>query len=236
MLRGILLFVAALLAHLLLKRIYMPRNPTVLQSEYPYHITARTINKDWFQVPLRDVYDIFTQHLAQVTRDYDFEVTAFVLMSNHFHMIGRTPLANISEIMHWYMGKVARDIRKYGNRINETFAGRHYKCILQTENSLRNTYKYCYRNPVRAGIVERVEDYPFSTLRSLIAPNLCKLDFPISDRIFTESDNILEWLNSAPNEKYLKAFRNGLKGTTFRDSQNYQGKRATKLLRPDQLI
>lgn len=193
----------------------MARAKAIQQSEFPYHISARCINKEWFQVPMADAWFIFENELKRVHENHNLQIHSFVLMSNHFHMIASTPDANISKCMHQFMTRTSKALTKEGNRINETYAGRHFKCILAHQNYFLNAYKYVYRNPVAAGLCEKVEDYTYSTLRDRLSHHH---RVPLAeDSILTANRNqTLEWLNFAPHPEILNAFKEGLSGTHFK--------------------
>lgn len=212
----------------------MPRAKAILQSEFPYQITARCINREWFFLPMRHVWHVFCDELTKVTKEEGLLVHNFVLMSNHFHLIARTPNANISPCMQKFMGRSSRRLTRDGNRINETFAGRHYKCVLDSHAYYLNAYKYNYRNPVTAQICTRVEDYPFSTLRGLLNPK--ELLVPVvEDFLFKEDPvRILEWLNTAPDPKKLEALRFGLQRPIFRSKKCRNTN--SLIIRPDEII
>lgn len=137
------------------------------------------------------------------------------MMSNHFHLLASTPQANISSSMLSFMTKTSKKLTKAGNRINQTFAGRHFKCILNEHNYFMNAYKYNYRNPVTAGICERVENYPFSTLPMKLNILSKKIDYVEDTLIAEDRSGILEWLNKRPEDEVLKAARSGFRGTYF---------------------
>lgn len=193
----------------------MPRAKAILQSEFPYNISARCINREWFNLPMSTAWEIFCQELTRTTHEHNLRIHSFVLMSNHYHLIASTPDANISQCMHQFMTRTSRKLTRAGNRINETFAGRHYKCILQHPNYFLNAYKYNYRNPVSAGMCERVEAYPYSTLHGKL--KLSKLLIPICEDTTLSFDQIgtLKWLNTAPNPEKIEAFRFGLRRQFF---------------------
>ena len=193
----------------------MPRAKAILQADFPYHLTARCINREWFYIPMNNVWNIFEVELAHVVQAKQLQIHSFVLMSNHFHLIASTPQANISECMHLFMGRTSRALTKQGNRINETFAGRHYKCILQHPNYYLNAYKYIYRNPVSAGLCKSVEEYPFSTLQTVRGNR--KTLFPmVEDTTYlNDPEGTLKWLNTAPDPERLDAVRFGLKRLYF---------------------
>lgn len=72
----------------------MPRPLVVQQSEFPYNISARCINREWFNVPMPVVWEIFCEELTRKCGKHNLQVHAFVVMSNHFHLIASTPEAN----------------------------------------------------------------------------------------------------------------------------------------------
>lgn len=193
----------------------MARAKAILQSDYPYTITARCINKEWFNLSMDYVWEIFCEQLSSVSSSHDLQIHSFVLMSNHFHLLASTPQANISSCMMSFMTKTSKTLTRAGNRINQTFAGRHYKCILDEHNYFMNAYKYNYRNPVTAGICEKVEDYPYSTLSMKLKLTVQKIPY-IEDSLLSEDKSgILEWLNKTPESEALKAAKNGFKGSYF---------------------
>lgn len=193
----------------------MGRARTILQSEFPYNIGARCINREWFQLPLEKVWEIYCEELTRTVREKGLVVHSFVLMSNHFHLIATTPLANISECMHQFMSRTSRRLTKEGNRINETYAGRHYKCILNSHFSYLNAYKYNYRNPVAAGVCQLVERYPYSTLRGLLNPSEARIPLAEDRDFLANPKEVLRWLNTSPDPKKAEAVAFGLKHPIF---------------------
>lgn len=202
----------------------MARPKAILQSDFPYNITARCINKEWFNLPIELVWEIFCDELSRTIKEKNLVVHSFVLMANHFHLVASTPEANISQCMHQFMSRTSRLLTRNGNRINETFAGRHHKCILNNNFYFLNAYKYNYGNPVKAEICKKVEDYKFSTLRGLIDCSEKKV--PIcGDSFYLENPTgVLNWLNTEPSPLKLEAFRNGLRHQYFKSALTPNGK------------
>jgi len=198
----------------------MPRLKTILQSEYPYNISARCINRDWFQIPMETVWNIFCEELTFVNKKYHFQIHSFVLMNNHYHLIASTPDSNVSQCMQQFMHRTSKRLTKAGNRINQTFAGRHYKCILQHPNYFLNAYKYNYRNPVAAGVCEKVQEYAYSTLHGKL--NLSDQLVPVCEDITLNFDTVgtLAWLNTAPESNKAEGFRYGTKHQYFKSKKD----------------
>jgi putative transposase len=193
----------------------MARAKLILQSEFPYNLSARCINREWFQIPMQDVWNIFCEELAETSEKHKFLIHSFVLMSNHFHLIASTPEANIDQCMHRFMSRTSRQLTKNGNRINQTFAGRHFKCILQHPNYFLNAYKYNYRNPVTAKICQSVEEYPFSTLHAVMGKEPKPFAMAEDTTFFCDPVGTLTWLNEEPDPMRLEAVRFGLRRQYF---------------------
>lgn len=162
------------------------------------------------------VWSIFCQELNRTSCDHQLLVHSFVLMSNHFHLIASTPLANISDCMQQFMTRTSRHLTRSGNRINETYAGRHYKSILIGSQAFECAYKYNYRNPVAAGICKQVQEYRYSSLFNLLNP--VQQSFPISEDLLllSEPRQTMQWLNTPPEPEKLEAVRFALKRKYFK--------------------
>lgn len=198
----------------------MGRKPVILQSEFPYNISARCINREWFNLEMQQVWKVFCEELSRTATEHKLLVHSFVLMSNHYHLIASTPEANISQCMQQFNWRTSKRLTRAGNRINETYAGRHFKCILQHPNYYLNAYKYNYRNPVAAQICEKVEDYPYSSLQFILglAPPL----FPMAEdtTYCNNQKGTTDWLNQAPDQKKLEAVQFGLRHQYFKSKKN----------------
>lgn len=194
----------------------MGRAKAILQNEYPYTISARCINKEWFNVPLPLVWNIFCENLTVVHETYGMQIHSFVMMTNHFHLLASTPNANISKCMHQFMTRSSKSLTRVGNRINETFAGRHFKCVLDEYSYYMNAYKYNYRNPVAAQICEKVEDYPFSTLSMKLGLTEKKIPYLEDSLLDADREGVLRWLNRTPDPVAWEAARTGFKRPIFK--------------------
>lgn len=193
----------------------MARANTILQSDFPYNISGRCINRDWFEVPLEEVWTILCEELYMATILHNLQVHSFVMMANHYHLIVTTPHANISQAMKRFMEMTSKRIGEKSWRINRIWGTRYYKSILGRHSYFLNAYKYNYFNPVKAGIVERCEDYPFSTLRGLLGAD--KLAVPLRPDTILGGDieDALSWLNRRPPADQLAAVQSALRRSQF---------------------
>lgn len=200
---------------------FMGREKFICNTELPYHITARCINRDWFSIDSDLVWEIMTTHLHFMQMAFEIRIHAFVLMSNHFHLIAVSPKGNLSAAMRFFMSESGRDLRRLSNRINLTYGSRFHRSLLSSPIYYLHAYKYLYRNPIEAGLCARVEDYKYSSLQGLLGKD--RIWVPIFDdenwgdwnsRLVT-----LAWLNTKPPKDDWGLVRKGLKKGVFKISR-----------------
>ncbi len=203
----------------------MPRPHLLRTSDYPYHVFARSNNKEWFSLPIEKVWWIFMHKLAKVQQNLDLKIHCFVLMANHFHMLVSTPQENLDRIMEWLLRETSKAINDRSERMNHIFGGPYKWTSIQDSVHYNFAFRYLAQNPTKAGLVSRVEDYPFSTLyyqnRRLALPiqlSDCEIqkraiaDFPIWTK--------LDWLNSPFSEAQRNAMQRAMKKAVFQLKQD----------------
>lgn len=146
----------------------MPRKSIIRSNEHYYHLVGRSNNKEYFDLPLENVWEILTGQLAKLQKQFDLKIAAFVLMSNHFHLLMLTPTEDIDWVMFYFMKDTTKIINKHSGRINRVYGSRYRGCLIDNYHYLLSAYKYIYQNPIRAGLSDRAQDYKFSTLNTSI--------------------------------------------------------------------
>jgi putative transposase len=179
----------------------MPRKPVKYQAEFPYHICARTVNKEDFKISTRDVWDIMEDYLYLLNKFYAVEILSFVLMRNHFHLLAATPDSNLGPAMNFFMRETSTKISRAAGRINQTYGGRYGRSMIIDYRYFVTVYKYVYRNPVRANICKNIEDYPFSSLYGLLGKAPLVIPVLKDPILFTPGFNQtnFNWLNAPTN-------------------------------------
>lgn len=139
-----------------------------LRIEYPgavYHITSRGNEK-------RDVYEDdqdrerFLSILRHVEERYNWFCHAYCLMDNHYHLIVETPDGNLSLGMRQLNGVYTQAFNKRHNRVGHLFQGRYKAILIQKDSYLLEVCRYVVLNPIRAGMVEKPEDWKWSSYRA----------------------------------------------------------------------
>lgn len=193
----------------------MPRKPLIRSNHLPYHVTSRANNQQWFTMPMNEVWDLCQRCLKEAYEKHKVEVISFVLMSNHYHLILRTPEANLDLFMYEFNKRLAFNLRDNTGSINHLLGGRYKWCLIQSQNYFGNCYRYVYQNPKRAKITNRCENYPYSTLHCIVYNK--KFVVPIFDQMGFKDDYGLNWLNEVINEEEVASIKKGLRKTEFKE-------------------
>jgi putative transposase len=139
--------------------------PLRLEHEYAiWHLTARgNEQRDIF----RDDVDRerFLLMLSQTIIRFGWNLFAWVLMSNHYHLVVQTPQPNLSRGMHWLNSRYAQWFNRRHDRRGHLFQGRFHGTLVEKESYLLNVARYVVLNPVRAGLIEKPADWLWSSYR-----------------------------------------------------------------------
>ena len=144
-------------------------------------------------------------------------------MGNHLHLLISTPGWGLDKVMAEFGSGVTRTFNLISGRSGHLFGGRYRWSIIQSPLYYACAFKYVYRNPVRAGIVERVESHEFSTLHGLLGKahlpfpiHFCELDRKGFSYIPEDLIEMLEWLNKPFKKEEQEAIGKGLRRKVFK--------------------
>lgn len=198
----------------------MPRKKITKSGALPYHIWARSNNRELFSLPTQKMWEICIEQLFNVTLAYGLRVHAFTLMDNHFHLLASTPFSNLGGVMAYFMRETSKKANFDTKRINHLFGSRYKASLIEDFYHYFNVYRYVYQNPLRAGMVKSVESYPFNTVSILFGQSPMALPifpsiFDFRDPLMSDPEKALRWLNRIPNLSSDKAIGKGLKKSTF---------------------
>lgn len=146
-----------------------------LQGEgFVYHIISRGDNRKKIFINNFD-YDKFFEYLKIAKEKFKFYLYAYCLMSNHYHLLLETPLANISRIMQYLNTcyTVYYNIKR--DNCGHLFQGRYKSIIVDKDNYLLELTRYIHLNPVRANIVEDPANYKWNSYGEYISENKINL-------------------------------------------------------------
>jgi putative transposase len=199
----------------------MSRKKLIRSSLLPYHVTARSNNRERFPLELPKMWTILGSECLSASLKFGAQFQSVVLMPNHFHMLVSTPESDLGSIMNEFMSNLTKITNQMAGRSGHLFGGPYHRSIIENSRYYGHAFKYVYRNPVKAQICERVEDYPYSTLYGLTG--FARLDFPVSPGRpeitisipGSEPYEFLPWLNTVFPGNTESLIQAGLKKKTF---------------------
>ncbi len=144
----------------------MPRRPRLQFAEIPLHIVQRGINREPCFFAEED-YHCYFHWLEDAARDCGCAIHAYVLMTNHVHLL-LTPAENGSaaRLMQSLGRRYVQYINRFYRRTGSLWEGRYKSSLVQVETYLLACYRYIELNPVRAGMVADPGQYRWSSYRA----------------------------------------------------------------------
>ncbi|MEQ9405830.1 MAG: transposase [Cyclobacteriaceae bacterium] len=166
----------------------------IRDQEGLYFLTCQVVG--WVDVFSREIYrEIIIDSLAFCQANKGLKIYAYVIMTNHLHLIVRSEIgtlsdtlrdfkrftsnkimneiaANVQESRRGWMEMVFRYYAKFNSRVSKRQFWTHenHAVELTSNDMIDSRLNYIHDNPVRAGWVERPEDYLYSSAR-----NYCEL-------------------------------------------------------------
>lgn len=132
-------------------------------SGLPYHVVQRGNNREpcFFE---HENYQYYLGLWKTLSRRYGVSVHAYCLMTNHIHFLA-TPSTEtgMSNTMKVVGSRYAQYINQKYKRTGTLWEGRHRSSLVQTERYFLICMRYIELNPVRAGMVNRPEEYEWSS-------------------------------------------------------------------------
>ena len=143
----------------------MPRTARAAVGGYCYHVVNRSNRRaETFHGP--DDYAAFAQLMRRATARIPMRVLAWCLMPNHFHVV-LWPEGNddLADWLHWLLTTHACRYNRRHRLTGHVWQGRSHTFPIQEDDHLFSVLRYVERNPLRANLVARAEDWAWSSLR-----------------------------------------------------------------------
>lgn len=143
----------------------MPRKPRIETSNGLYHV----INRGNYRSEIFEsdgAKHSFQETLFEACSRFSWELSAYCIMDNHYHLCLGTPAGNLSEGMRWLGSTFAARFNRYRKEQGHLFQGRFKSLMVEPGAHWADLVDYIHLNPVRAGLVEAtlVNKYPWSSL------------------------------------------------------------------------
>jgi len=113
-----------------------------------YHVTCRGNARQEIYADDRD-RSVFLKLLARSAEIYQVEVLAYVLMANHFHLLVKTPGANLQEFMRHFNISYTSHFNRGHKRTGHLYQGRYKAFLIDADSYLQEVARYIHLNPLR---------------------------------------------------------------------------------------
>jgi REP element-mobilizing transposase RayT len=150
------------------KYVYRRRLPHYQKADYPIFVTFRKLSREPFPPEARTCV---LEHClyGNGTR---FNLHATVIMPEHVHLVV-TPLRDaegwpyeLPKLLKLIKGASARNVNRLFNHSGPVWQDESFDHVLRSDGELQEKIEYMRQNPVRRGLVEKPEDYPWLWLGS----------------------------------------------------------------------
>ncbi len=197
----------------------MVRCARIVAADYFYHITQRGNNR---QIIFCDDDDrrAYLSWIDEYSRRYSLELFAYCLMSNHVHFIAKPKeddsLARTFNTAHM---RYAQYFNKKYHSCGHVWQGRFFSSLLD-EKYFQVAVRYVEQNPVRARMVEKAWDWPWSSARPHVFGEHSRIKL-VDIKVFINVASWQEYLDNKEDVQFLKAIRQQTKAGRILASKEF---------------
>jgi putative transposase len=151
----------------------MPRSPRIDVGNELYHV----INRANARLPIffkEEDFELFVSILEEAQKKYDMRILAYCLMPNHFHLVLYPKQDNdLQKFMQWVTLTHTQRWHIQNKTIGSghLYQGRYKSFLIEGDKHFLSVIRYVERNPLRARIVKKVENWNFSSLSHRLLKN-----------------------------------------------------------------
>ena len=143
----------------------MPRRARLMLPDIPLHLIQRGNNRQACFIA-EDDYRFYLDWLKDSADKHGCRIHAYVLMTNHVHLLASSSTADAMGAMMKALGqRYAQYVNRTYRRSGTLWEGRVRSCLTQEENYFLACQRYIELNPVRAGMVGHPGEYRWSSYR-----------------------------------------------------------------------
>jgi putative transposase len=151
----------------------MPRTSRAIVPNCPHHVVQRGHNRKPVFANKAD-YQYYLDTLIEWKKELSVKVFAYCLMTNHVHLVldPGDDVDSIGLLMKRLAGRQTRYVNKNERRSGSLWEGRYKISAIETDAYLLQCCRYVELNPVKAWIVDRAEQYKWSSYATKIGEQL----------------------------------------------------------------
>lgn len=184
----------------------MPRTARKKSRSGIYHIIMRGINR---QTIFEDKEDCaqFLEALKRYKETSGYQVYAYCLMGNHVHLLMKIGIEPLEQVMRRLCGSYVYWYNNKYQRVGNLFQDRFKSEPVEDDQYFQIVQRYIHQNPVKAGLVKRVEEYKWSSFCEYInQANLVNVNFLLemmSDDKEKATKKFIEYTNDLSEHECL---------------------------------
>lgn len=165
-----------------------------------FHIMVQGINKKYiFEKSIEK--EEYLSLLLRYKNKFQIMLLAYCIMDNHAHMLIYTDeIYEMSKYMRIVNSRFARDYNKVFGRVGYVFRDRYNSQYIDTQEYLLKCLNYIHMNPVTAKMVEKPEDYRYSSYKSYTKEDN-NIDDKAIEKVFNNKKDYLKILKNIPYEE-----------------------------------
>jgi len=187
--------------------IFVPRAPRTKSKSGTYHVIMRGINRQSIFEDIED-REKFIQTLQRYKDICQFKLYAYCLMDNHIHLLLKVDKEPLETVFRRICGSYVLFYNNKYDRSGNLFQDRFKSEPVEDDKYFLTAFRYILRNPVKAGIVTKIENYRWTNYVDYFEQsNMTDSDFVID--IFNKDKNkgleiLLGYVNTENDDKCME--------------------------------
>lgn len=178
----------------------MPRKARKTTESNYSHLIVQGINKEYiFQN--KEWKEEYIKILKDKMEDTNVEILAYCIMDNHAHfLIYYEKIEDLSSLMRKVNTTYAMRYNKVNKRVGFVFRDRFFIQPILNEKQLCNCLVYIHKNPIKAGICSKMQDYRYSSYKEYISKKIL-ITYNGIELVFGSKNKYIEQFKAIHNEK-----------------------------------
>lgn len=148
---------------------------------------------------------LFLNLLGEATERFQIEIHAYCLMDNHYHLMIHTPLGNLSLAIRHINGLYTQRFNRMEKTDGSLLRGRYKALLVDIDAYAMQLSRYIHRNPLEAGMVGKLESFPWSSYRGYLGKKRAVPEWLHTDLVLAYFDSSTyryqSWVNSGLDQE-----------------------------------
>lgn len=180
----------------------MPRRAREKSSTGIYHIMSRGIDKRNIFLTEED-YSVFLNCVKRAKEKGEFSLLAYCLMTNHVHLLIKEGSEDIGNSVSRINVAYAHYHNRRYDRTGHLFQNRYRSETVNDENYLLVVTRYIHQNPLKAGLVNDIFHYQWSSYKDFFTDKRTIIDRDLTMAYFSTKDYFVRFHHEENDDKCL---------------------------------